>query len=127
VNQIVVKKTYVAILNGIPFEDKRTSILSVDAYNLGVDVDPNDDESNVSCSSSLLSSVSSSSSWQLIDHPLDGKSAITLWRVLQYVPSVHATDETLTMIEMKPQTGRFHQLRRHASWVLQKPILGDTI
>jgi RNA pseudouridylate synthase len=100
-----------AILNGIPFEDPACRISAAEAYKLGVDVDPRDD--------------TGADYWNLIDSELDGKSAITVWRVVRYVPSLHAYDDHMSLVEMKPKTGRYHQLRRHAAWVLQKPIVGD--
>ncbi len=93
----VVKKTYMAIVNGIPFEPSEASISSRQAFDLGADVDP----------------TNTSITWQLIDSPLDGKSAVTVWRALRYVPSLKAKDGYLTLVELKPKTGRFHQLRRH--------------
>lgn len=48
-----------------------------------------------------------------------GKSAITDYKVL------HATDE-LAMLELRPYTGRTHQLRVHAKY-LNTPILGDRV
>merc|ERR1712146_596874 len=63
--------------------------------------------------------------WQLIDHALDQKSAITLWKTLKYVESLKAKDGYLTLVEMKPKTGRYHQLRRHMAWIRKCPIVGD--
>lgn len=103
-----VKKTYTAIVNGIPCEDSETSITSLDAYNLGVDVDPDDENS-----------------WQVIEHTLDEKHAITVWRTLRYVKSLKARDGVLTMVELKPKTGRYHQLRRHMAWNRDCPLVGD--
>lgn len=109
-----IKKTYTAILNGIPSEPKETSITAQQAMELGVDVDVDDDNNNTN--------------WQLIDHTLDEKSAVTVWRPLKYVKSLKAKDGgILTLVEMKPKTGRYHQLRRHMSWVKDCPIIGDTI
>jgi 23S rRNA pseudouridine1911/1915/1917 synthase len=48
-----------------------------------------------------------------------GKSAITDYKVL------HATDE-LAMLELRPYTGRTHQLRVHMKY-LNTPILGDRV
>ena len=103
-----VKKTYTAIVNGIPLETSETSITSSDAYNLGVDVDPDD------CAR-----------WQVIDFALDEKHAITVWRPLRYVKSNKARDGVLTMVELKPKTGRYHQLRRHMAWDRDCPLVGD--
>ena len=98
----VVKKTYTAIINGKPKEDPDGFISSRQAYELGVDVDPDSD---------VL--------WQLIDSPLKDntkdvmRNAVTIWRVVKSVNSVKARDGVLTMVELKPKTGRYHQLRRH--------------
>ncbi|HEV7952213.1 MAG TPA: RluA family pseudouridine synthase [Candidatus Saccharimonadales bacterium] len=48
-----------------------------------------------------------------------GKSAITDYKVL------HATDE-LAMLELRPYTGRTHQLRVHTRY-MNTPILGDRV
>jgi 23S rRNA-/tRNA-specific pseudouridylate synthase len=64
-------------------------------------------------------------SWHLIDDPLDGKQAVTYWRVLGESPCAFALDQTLSLVEMQPKTGRYHQLRRHMALVLGKPIAGD--
>lgn len=92
----VVKKTYTAVVNGIPKEEFSTTISSREAFELGVDVDP-------------LREIK----WQLIDSPLDDKTAVTIWRAVRYVPSIRANDNCLTLIEVKPKTGRYHQIRRH--------------
>mmetsp|Transcript_9154 Transcript_9154/g.16385 ORF Transcript_9154/g.16385 Transcript_9154/m.16385 type:complete len:525 (-) Transcript_9154:41-1615(-) len=104
-----VKKTYMAIVNGIPQEPVETTISSKEAYGMGVDVDPDGTQS-----------------WQLIDHPLDEKSAVTIWRSVKYTKSLVAEDNYVTLIELKPKTGRYHQLRRHMAWVCQRPLVGDT-
>ena len=91
-----IQKTYTALVHGIPFESNDTAITAHQAkYDIGVDVDLNTD------------------GWHLIDHPLDGKSAVTVWRTIQYVPSLKAQNNMITMVELKPKTGRYHQLRRH--------------
>ena len=110
-NQFVlrtIKKTYTAIVNGIPPEPIKSSISARRAYELGVDVDPETDDM-----------------WQLIDEPLDEKSAVTVWRALRYSKCLKAEDQTLTLVEMKPKTGRYHQLRRHMAWVCERPLAGD--
>ena len=94
-----IKKTYTAIVNGIPREPEKTSISTKDALELGVDVKD--------------SLGGDSNKWQLIDFPLDEKSAITVWRPICYRNSLKAKDGTLTLVELKPKTGRYHQLRRH--------------
>lgn len=111
-----VKKTYTAILNGIPSEPNDSSITREEAKELGVDVDVDADDNHDDCSK-----------WQLIDHALDEKSAVTVWKPLEYSESLKAKDGILTLVEMKPKTGRFHQLRRHMAWVRDCPLVGDTI
>jgi 23S rRNA-/tRNA-specific pseudouridylate synthase len=93
---------------GIPPEDSENAISSEAAYDMGVDVDPSKDEL-----------------WQHIDFTLEEKSAVTMWKALRYVKSLHAKDGYLTMVELKPKTGRYHQLRRHMAWVCDRPIVGD--
>ena len=51
--------------------------------------------------------------WQVIDHDLDGQSAVTIWRVLARSALDNAINHTVTTVELKPKTGRYHQLRRH--------------
>ncbi|KAL7499121.1 hypothetical protein ACHAWT_006826 [Skeletonema menzelii] len=63
--------------------------------------------------------------WNLIDHDLEEKSAITQWKVLQTVKSLHGNNGVLTLVELRPKTGRYHQLRRHMAWVCRAPIVGD--
>lgn len=94
---------------GIANEDINKAISSEAAYSMGVDVDPKDDER-----------------WQLIDFTLEEKSAVTMWKALRYAKSLHAKDGYLTMVELKPKTGRYHQLRRHMAWVCDSPIIGDS-
>jgi 23S rRNA-/tRNA-specific pseudouridylate synthase len=107
----IVKKTYMAIVNGIPEERSEASITSDQAVALGVDID--------------WSSCEPDTRWQLIDSNLDDKNAVTVWRAVKYVPSLHANDGYLTLVELKPKTGRYHQLRRHLAWNCKRPIVGD--
>lgn len=57
-----------------------------------------------------------------IDDPVDGKNAETLFRVLETVDSPKYG--CLNLVELKPLTGRKHQLRKHMA-DLDCPILGD--
>lgn len=57
-----------------------------------------------------------------IDDPVDGKNAETLFRVLETVDSPKYG--CLNLVELKPLTGRKHQLRKHMA-DLGCPILGD--
>lgn len=49
-----------------------------------------------------------------------GKSARTKWRSL-------ATRDGRTLVEFRPETGRTHQIRAHARYGLNAPILGDPV
>ena len=60
---------------------------------------------------------------RVIDTPLSGKPCVTRWRVVRDAPC--DTHERVTLVDMWPETGRKHQLRRHAVETLQAPILGD--
>lgn len=57
-----------------------------------------------------------------ITTPVDGKNSQTEYRVLEKVASERFG--YLNLVELKPQTGRRHQLRKHLSG-LGNPILGD--
>ena len=67
-----------------------------------------------------------SSEWNTIDSALDGKSATTKWRVIRQIKSLHGTNGNLSLVVLKPRTGRYHQLRRHMAWVCNAPLVGDT-
>lgn len=108
------KKTYTAIVNGDILEPKDTSISNEEAEKLGVCIgDANDAESR-------------KRSWQVIDNELEDQNAVTVWRrVKQYTGIENARNNTLSMVELKPKTGRYHQLRRHMAWEGNCPLLGD--
>mmetsp|Transcript_14943 Transcript_14943/g.41598 ORF Transcript_14943/g.41598 Transcript_14943/m.41598 type:complete len:549 (+) Transcript_14943:139-1785(+) len=103
-----VKKTYTAIVNGIPKEPTETVISALEAHRIGFDVNPD-----------------IASKWQMINSVLDEKSAVTAWRATRYSNSIQAIDNVLTTVELKPKTGRYHQLRRHMAWECNCPIVGD--
>lgn len=105
----IIKKTYFAIVNGIPPEHEKNAITAKEAFGLGVDVDPND----------------TTGGWHLIDSRLDDKQAVTVWRAVRYAKSLRAQDGYLTLVELKPKTGRYHQLRRHMAWECGCPLVGD--
>jgi RluA family pseudouridine synthase len=65
--------------------------------------------------------------WNFIDYPLGGKSAFTSWRILREAPSLNAKDGVLSMVELRPRTGRYHQLRRHMAWICRRPLVGDPL
>eukprot|EP00536_Pseudo-nitzschia_multiseries_P000343 jgi/Psemu1/249397/estExt_Genewise1Plus.C_50010 len=105
-----VKKTYTAIVNGIPREPAETEISAKEAHQIGFDIDPD------TCTPSR---------WQMINNTLDEKRAVTAWRVIRYSNSIKANDNVMTTVELKPKTGRYHQLRRHMAWECECPIVGD--
>ena len=59
----------------------------------------------------------------VITLPLSGQPCETHWRPVAVVPSERYG--ALTLVDMWPKTGRTHQLRRHASEALRRPIVGD--
>ena len=117
-----VQKTYTAIVCGMPTipnnqtaSCKHTTLSSQEAFDAGfTSVDPN------SCAE-----------WNLISSELNGKTATTLWRVVSTHPShdfgTQDGSSVLSIVELKPKTGRYHQLRRQMSWLYHTPILGDVI
>ena len=59
-----------------------------------------------------------------VTSPIDGRAASTRLRVRRSVPHVQAG--ALTLVDLKPRTGRRHQLRRHCL-ALGAPLLGDDL
>jgi hypothetical protein len=60
-----------------------------------------------------------------IDMPLSGKESLSLYKALRVCPSLKHGE--VTLVELSPRTGRTHQLRRHMSQGLGKPLVGDRI
>ena len=61
-----------------------------------------------------------------VDAPIDGKRAVTRWNVTGRHRSLRLGGGHLTSVELFPQTGRTHQLRRHCAEQLGCPMVGDT-
>ena len=61
----------------------------------------------------------------VIDVPVDKKEAVTKWQVVEYTPcSEPAAKGFITTVDLWPDTGRKHQLRKHMQ-ALGCPIWGD--
>jgi len=103
-----VMKTYTAVLSGDIKAPDASSISASAAKQLGVSIENG-----------------ALSEWQLIDEELEGQTAVTIWRPLKQAQLEHARNNTITMVELKPKTGRYHQLRRHMASVSGCPLLGD--
>lgn len=61
---------------------------------------------------------------QTISHAINNKESISTYQVLQCIPS--ARFGFLNLVELKPFTGRRHQLRIHCAHI-GNPILGDDL
>ena len=61
----------------------------------------------------------------VIDTPIDGKESKTKWQVIEYTPcSEPGTNGWITTVDLFPETGRKHQLRKHMK-AMGCPIWGD--
>lgn len=63
------------------------------------------------------------SGWRMLADPA-GQTAISDWRVLG---RGHLGSQALTWLELKPRSGRTHQIRVHCATGLGCPLLGDPI
>lgn len=66
-----------------------------------------------------LAKLNRKTGWRMIVDAKAGQAAVTEWRVLGQSPA-----DGLTWLELKPRTGRTHQIRVHCE-ALGCPILGD--
>jgi tRNA pseudouridine32 synthase/23S rRNA pseudouridine746 synthase len=67
----------------------------------------------------LAKTSSPEQGWRMIADT-KGKVARTHWRVL-------GSRDGRTLVEFRPETGRTHQIRAHARYGLDAPIVGDPV
>jgi len=58
----------------------------------------------------------------IIEIPVNGQSAKTVFKTIEYIPS--PMTQWITLVDLFPETGRTHQLRIHMA-LLGNPIVGD--
>jgi RluA family pseudouridine synthase len=58
----------------------------------------------------------------IIETPVNGQSAKTVFKTIEYIPS--PMTQWITLVDLFPETGRTHQLRIHMA-LLGNPIVGD--
>jgi tRNA pseudouridine32 synthase/23S rRNA pseudouridine746 synthase len=67
----------------------------------------------------LAKTSSREQGWRMVVSE-DGKPARTQWRAI-------ASRDGRTFVEFRPETGRTHQIRAHARYGLEAPIVGDPV
>ena len=115
----VIRKTYTAIINGVPKQLEERAITSREAHELGVDVGYFDNQD-----------ATEDVKWQhidmsLVDNDKKEQTAVTVWRPIKTAECPKAKDGKVTLVELKPKSGRYHQLRRHMAWGCGRPLVGD--
>lgn len=63
--------------------------------------------------------------WNLLLTDQEGREAVTLWRRVMTVPSAISPRGEVTLVDLRPRTGRQHQLRRHMAWDCGSALVGD--
>lgn len=59
-----------------------------------------------------------------INCEIEGRTAVTRYQTVDIVPSIK--NRYLALVDVYPETGRYHQIRKHFSY-LGHPVLGDKI
>lgn len=121
------RKTYTAMVYGVPRPDDGWESLPVSQRTNDIEIlqrirQPEQSEGE-----------SQSDVWNLADCFLEGKRCTTRWKVLaSYNYFMHDNSAVgfpmpISMVEMRPSTGRYHQLRRQMAFLYNTPIVGDPI
>lgn len=67
----------------------------------------------------LAKTSSREQGWRMVGDD-NGKPARTRWRALK-------SRDGRTLVEFRPETGRTHQIRAHARYALEAPVVGDPV
>ena len=59
--------------------------------------------------------------------PVDGKPARSDWRVLETFEGDESAQQTFALVEVRPLTGRKHQIRQHMGLELRAPLVLDPL
>lgn len=108
---VIAKTVQFAAKVGKLFQERKIS----KTYLALVEGKPNKDSGEINLS---LSKKMVGKSEKVIANTPEAKTAVTRYKVLQ-------TFDLCSLIELKPLTGRMHQLRAHCTYGLKTPILGD--
>ena len=75
------------------------------------------------------SSSSIPKEWLIVDYPIEKRDAISEVRRVNSLTTSFGIDDandTFSLVEVRPKTGRIHHIRRHLSYCLGMPIVGDS-
>eukprot|EP00977_Amphora_coffeiformis_P007997 scaffold1803_cov92-Amphora_coffeaeformis.AAC.20 len=138
------QKTYTAIVRGIPDQRSFVRMSNSKFYKLvqsqrlthtqalerGFLTASGADSYDRCCDVSKEDNGKDECEWNLL-HTIggDGKNATTLWRVRETQRTIDHLGNAgfVSVVQLVPKTGRYHQLRRHMAWIYKTPIVGDPI